>query len=255
MPFSVGLTLAVTDNHDGTAAVSVTGATTGRKISVYTSPVTLSANPQSWTLSATGNASGGALNANATVSLGAFNWLAVQYDAGAVNVESMSPIIFAPLIAPANSVKAIWEQCLDALKTGIQGLSLSGLPSVNVSKVWWPELSANLSNAMPGVQIAPVGSEEYVNQVTTQDDLDYPCVVVIVDKANKQSQANLSRVLLWRQSISRAFRYRPNALIQGCYTCDIAPDLVLNPDAYRDNLIISVILFKFRVREPRGYGS
>lgn len=248
------LNLIVADAGTATAAATVTGGTTGRTAQVFYQKRTAQAGPQSWTSGGTGVFDGtGTATVNVTpgTSYGRYTWFAVQLDNTGLEADNFSQSYFRPLVDP--TYRSVWERCVVAVKDTIDGLTLDGIDSTRTLAAWWPKILKNMTPQPPAILVAPFASEDYPNiGVNDEDDVGYPVIVVMVDKLNNDSAANMTRDLLWREQISRVFRFQRLAGVNEIYNSQIQPDVVVHPDAYANGLLVSTLLFRFVSREPRG---
>lgn len=248
------LQLIVADSNNALATATVTGGTTGRTAQLFYQLRSAQVGPVSWTsggtavFDGTGTAS---ISVTPSGSYGRYSWLAVQLDAGGTNVTNFSQSYFRPLVDPV--YRSVWDRCTFNTKETIDGLILDGIPTTKTVAAWWPKILRNMSPAPPAILIAPFASEDYPNTgVNDEDDVGYPVIVVMVDKINNDSAANMSRDLLWREQISRVLRFQRLAGVPEIYNAQIQPDVVVHPDAYANGLLVSTLLFRFVSREPRG---
>lgn len=248
------LDLIVADAGSASALATVTGGTAGRTAQVFYQHRAAQVGPGSWTSGGTGVFDGtgtASVSVSPSGSYGRYSWFAVQLDGPGTGVEDFSQSYYRPLVDP--DYKSVWERCVLAVKDTIDGLALDGIASANVVAEWWPKILKNMTPRPPAVLIAPFASEDYPNTgVNDQDDVGYPVIVVMVDKLNSESAANMTRDLLWREQISRVFRFQRLAGVPEIYNSQIQPDVVVHPDAYANNLLVSTLLFRFVSRESRG---
>jgi hypothetical protein len=252
--FSVNtLTLSVADLQNGSARLALSGATVGRRVDFYYAPWGATPGPQSWTLATTVTISTNPTLITFTPSsgLGYYNWIAIQYDSTNTFGEDTSPVVYRNLTDP--TVVSTWEQCCDALVTGIQSLTLSGLANSKIQKFWFPDTNKNIQPVPPCVQIFPTSKEQYKNQLTGLDDVGYAVAVLFIDVANRGSQQNMTRDLLWRSITASAFRFQALTQVSNCYNCNIDPGIVVDPVGWqKNNYIYSSLVFVFICRERRG---
>lgn len=252
--FAVTTTLIVADAGGGTATITVSGATVGRTVRAYYQYRTAQAGPTGWiaagiaTVGAGGQAS---ISVTPATGYGYYTWVVAQFDSAGLLVENLSQTYFRPLVDP--TARSVWERCAVAVKDVIDGLNLSGIDTSHSLVEWWPKILRGMSPAPPCVLVAPFSAEDYPNTgVNDQDDVGYPVLVVLVDKLNNDSAANMTRDLLWREKVSRVFRFQRLAGVPEVYNSDIRPDVVVHPDAYANGLLVSSILLRFISRESRG---
>lgn len=246
------LTLAVTDNLDQTATPVASGVAAGALVLFYRGAWTGRADVVAWTQVATAVANGSGVATPAPVSgSGFFVWQAISGPTGQ-NADAVSNLAYKPVAAPATV--SVWEQCANAVQVTIRSLALDGLPDDKVVVQWYPKIERDVQPAPPCCLVAPFGSEQYsAGYFNSTDEVVYPVIVVLIDKLNSDSRLNITRDLLWRQRIQRAFRRQRLAGVASVGYTEPQPDAVVNPDAYNANLLVSATVFKFTsYREPRG---
>jgi hypothetical protein len=247
------LSLIVADAGAHVAAATVAGGTAGRTAQLFYQSRAAQVGPATWTSggSAVFDGSGVAAVSADPGGFGRYQWFAVQLDAGGTAAENFSQNYFRPLVDP--EYRSVWERCVLAVKDGINDLTLDGVAAAKVVAEWWPKILKGMDPVPPAVLVAPFAAEDYPpTGVNDQDDVGYPVVVVLVDKLNNDSAANMTRDLLWRERISRAFRFQRLAGVPEIYNSAIQPDVVVHPDAYAHGLLVSTLLFRFVSREDRG---
>lgn len=143
---------------------------------------------------------------------------------------------------------AVFKQCLDAVTTQIKILSLSGVSndSIVVQKLPWDR---NVTK--PGVFIYPV-PETLVQATNASDDVGYGVMVVMVQASNQNLTSNVSRLLTWRQQISRHFRFQRLTGVSEIFQCLIVPQLVFSPGDFLNQFDVSALLIRCMSRESRG---
>lgn len=251
MPFTTALTLTVSDVA-GVAQAAVGGGTNGRTVRLYRAPFTGRTAMRAWTLAGSGTITGTtATITDAAAGSGYYDWLAVQLTGGG-DVDAMSGAVYRPLGTDDENSQSVWEQCVTHTVTTITALQLSGLTSDKIIDGWLPTKFQGISPAPPSCWVAPFGAETYPGRLNDKDDVGYPVVVLLIDAADRESRRNFRRNLIWRERISRALRYDAPAGISEVFWTDINPDTIVNPDAWRDGLWASALLFRFISREERG---
>lgn len=248
------LQLIVADAGSAQATATISGGTSGRTAQVFYQNRSAQVGPVSWTSGGTAafNGSGiASLSVTPSGSFGRYSWFAVQLDAGGTLAENFSQSYFRPLVDA--TYRSVWDRCVFNVKDTIDGLTLSGIASSKIIAEWWPKILRNMTPQPPAILVAPFAAEDYPNTgVNDEDDLGYPVIVVMVDAINNDAAANMTRDLLWREQISRVFRFQRLAGVPEIYTCQIQPDVVVHPDAIANGLLVSTLLFRFVSREPRG---
>lgn len=251
MPFATTLTLSVADVA-GEALATIGGATNGRTVRLYRAPFNARTQMQTWTLAGTAVvASGGATITDAAAGSGYYSWLAVQLTAGG-DVDLMSGTCYRPLGTDDENSVSVWEQCVTHAATIITALALPGLTADKIIDGWVPTKFQEIQPYAPSVWVAPFSAESYPGIINDKDDVGYPVLVLMVDAADRESRKNFRRNLIWRERISRALRYQVPAGISEVFYTEIQPDVVTNPEAWRDGLWASALLFRYLSREERG---
>lgn len=248
------LELIVADAGLGEATATVSGGTSGRTAQLFYQRRTAQVGPVVWASGGTAvfDGSGQAvISSTPAAGFGRYSWFAVQLDTGGTAATNFSQNYFRPLVD--QEYQSVWERCVLNVKDTIDGLTLDGITTAKTLAQWWPKILRNMTPEPPAILIAPFASEDYPNTgVNDEDDVGYPVVVVMVDKINNEGAVNMRRDLLWREQISRVFRYQRLAGVPEIYNSQIQPDVVVHPDAYAHGLLVSSILFRFVSREPRG---
>lgn len=246
--------MSVADAGGGSANCLVSGGTAGRTVQVFYAARGTQVGPYAWTSGGTGTLDGlGEVAVSVTPSggFGYYQWFAVELSVGGATAGNFSPVYYRPLIDADE--QAVWDRCVDGVIQVINSLNLSGLPEAKLVKDWWPKVKRGIEPAPPCCLVSPFAAEDYpLSGVVDEDDVGYPVIVVLVDAINTESQAKMTRDLLWRQKISRALRNQRLAGVPEIYNTQIVPDTVVNPDAYANNILVSPVLYRFTSREPRG---
>lgn len=154
---------------------------------------------------------------------------------------------------------SVLEDILQAVKTGITGLSLSGLSSSNVLVQKVPSIRpADLPAATSGpfVVVAPLGAEQIDPAAGTnlRDDKVYPIIAAIVAVDSQSQSANRDTYLTWRQTIIRKFNHNLTAFsgVSTVINSVVQPQAIVDPDAFFGrNVFVSAMLVQVTSREPR----
>lgn len=146
---------------------------------------------------------------------------------------------------------SVWEAVLDAVVTGVQGLSLTGVSSGNVVRVWSPRLVKGVDSA-PRVWVYPAGAEDQPGTLTGVDDISYPVGVTMARAGNQDREANIPAMLEARQKVFRYFRNQRLSGVSEIQTCRAEPGPVLDPGKFADNVLWWTITLRFVSREARG---
>jgi hypothetical protein len=239
----VAITLAVTDNGDGTGAVAtVAGSDGGGTNTLFRAPFAGLQQNLAWTAS-------GTRTGNGTIAVNPGSGQYFWYVTGLVGgVAALSNVTFQALTDQTTSVH---YRCLTAVQQRIQGLSLSGISSAQVVIKFlgreWPDV-----DNPPNVMVVPYGKEGQPGLLAGRDDIEYPVVVLIFDKLNQDYTSNLARDLLWRQQIFRALRHQRLVGVPEVITVTAEPDFVVNLEAFNRNVLLSGLRLLCRSREVRG---
>lgn len=236
----MALSITVTDNGDGTGGVCTITGSAGGTVSLYYALFDGQHQAYSWTLFGSRTGNGNIVITGLT--MGFYLWQCREgSDASPVYLKNLS-----------DGTTAVHYRILEAVKTGVNAIGLSGIPSAQVHRVWLPRVLEGLTT-FPAVLICPVGAETDVSALTGRDDIGYPVLVALVDKQQADNVANMPRNLLWRQKVARYFRHqRLSGVTEVQLPTEIIPDQVVLPEAFSKNLFMSAILFRFVSREPRG---
>lgn len=236
------LALTVSDAGDGTGAATVTGSASGSTNTLYRSAWDGQSGALAWTLHGTRTADG----TIAIAVTGLFFW---RLDNLAAGVTTTAPGYYQPIIDPDDA--SIHNIILDAVKAKILALSLTGIQSTRLLKRWIPRVWEEADNT-PSCIIAPPGREQMIGMLNNKDDVGYPVVVCFLDKLNQDVTKNMERDLLWRQRVSRAFREQriPGAPL--VYKTIVEPDAIVDPTAYQNGYLASLMILRAVTRETRG---
>lgn len=155
----------------------------------------------------------------------------------------------------ANSVEF---QCLDAVRTVIRALGLTGVSSSSIvyKKLPLERVKRNDSLSYPIIIITPARKTmPWAQGDNVQDDIIYGVLVTLVDVDNQERtlEANLNKYLLFLQQIEKAFHVKGLVgVVPGIYTCAVEPADPVLPAAWGQNLWASALLLKFTSRENRN---
>lgn len=239
--------LAVVDHLDGTGATaSISGAGSLDVHQLYYASFDgMMDAPHALTTSVTitGNAS-----ATLALPVGYYLWLARN-----TATDALLPICYQN-ISDA-SVEAKHYECLEAVRLRINSMNLAGLSSAKIIRRWVPNIYESTEIAPPVVVIAPIGAEDYLKTgVISQDDVGYPVIVAIVDAVNVDGDAleGQNRYLYWRQRIAQAFVNQRLPGVDRNFSCRIIPEAIVDPGAFRENYLVSILVFQFLSRMSRG---
>lgn len=242
----MAVTLAVTDNADGTGGIAtVSGVTGGTTTTVYRSAFTGSMKSYDWT--SVGTITGNSTLAVATV--GYWVWFAVNNNAGVLTFSNMYYQNFT------NGLSSIHYDIMQAIVTRINTIGLD----VQESKVllrWIPRPLENIDGNPPFIFICPLGVEQDASKLMARDDIGYPVGIFIVDAGNQNYKIHLQRDLAWREKIAKALRHQ---LIPGLgpevFNSKVEYGGIIDVSAFLKNHIVSGLVMRFFVRELRGLGA
>ena len=232
------LALSVTDNGDGTGGVAtISGSAGGSANIVYYSLFTGDMGSIAWT-------SGGSRTADGTVALALAkgNYLFQLTSDGAIGPGGHQSF--------TDSADAIHKRVLDAVKTRIASTGV--LASAKILVKWWPRATDPDFANLPLIFVAPLGSERFVGQLNTTDDVIYPALVAYIAVQNQDSVANLNTVTMFREKVSKALIKQRLAGIQEVWDCDIDADTFFDADKFLKNFMVSQMAFGFKARRTRG---
>ena len=118
------------------------------------------------------------------------------------------------------------------IQTTINGLALSGNPSIAIQEV---AVYQDGDSRLPFISISPYGPEELQFEFTSIDGVHYPTLVAIVAAKDVTS---LEQRLGWRQSMRRALNNKSAmATIQGNVNLVVKPGNVVEPRAFFDRKV------------------
>jgi len=219
-------TLVVVDKADGTGATAtISGGDAGATNTVKTSPIST----PNWSTSGSRVGNG---TVNLALSVG-FYW---GYCESVLGGTAMTvPVWFA--VTDGTDPVAI--RCLDAVAAGIQGLGLSGSPTVVKQKFPW-----NAGAISPGIFLSLV--PESVTPATNKaDDIGYGVMVTMIRASNHNlTIADGKTALGWREAISAAFRSKPLAGVSEVYTVRCEPTSVFWAEGFKEQYDVSALVLR-----------
>jgi hypothetical protein len=239
----MAVTLAITDNADGTGAVAtVSGVVGGTSTTVYYSTFTGAMGSYIWT-------SAGIVVGNSTLATalatGFYVWLAVNDNGG---VLTLSSLVYRNL---TDATESVHELIVDAVVTRIKSIGLDGITSSKIKRLWVPKSDPTLTPP-PAVIVSPLGAEGDESNVMSQDDIGYPVLVVITDALNGNNDLNMRRDLAWREKIAKALRNQRLSGVAQVFDAKIDYGPTIDVAQFFKNAFVSVLMFRFVVRESRG---
>lgn len=158
----------------------------------------------------------------------------------------------------------VYLRCLDGAKAVIDGMGLSGDPTVLVRKVPVDQsIGTNKTTDWPVIIIAPWRDPILPDAGPIQmDDVVYGAMCLLLDRDNREGtvRANLDRILGWRETIRRHFHlpgstsaaYELIDSIASLINITVEPMDATLREAWAQGLYGSALLLKFTSRETRG---
>jgi hypothetical protein len=152
---------------------------------------------------------------------------------------------------------AVQYDILGAIKTAIQGLSLSGVSSANVVLL---KVATDQQSDLPGVKfpailLAPFGAETMDPAAGTnvRDDTVYPVLVGIVAADNRSQTASFETYLGWRESIRKKFHNNISAFsgVSSVFNSVVSPLAIVDAPAWLKNSFVSGLIVRVSSREAR----
>lgn len=199
----MALSITAVDSQNGGGIIATVAGSSGGSVSIYHQ----AADVTTWTLlgTRTGN---GAVTATLTGGKTYFLY--------AVESSTVSNVISQAL---TNSTDAVLEQILAAVLSQLQALATAGgfpgigsiFPSLTADQIIrQDELDLNTLNCnYPCIVVVP-GSNESIgsDEMTQTDDITYPVMCFILNTHDMTDMEYKKYYLLWREQISRKFRYQ-----------------------------------------------
>ncbi len=138
---------------------------------------------------------------------------------------------------------SVFSQCLSAVKTTIDGLSLSGSPTVTVRKH-----SVDDRQVFHGITLSPepVRSGQGTN---ADDDNGYGILVTMALASAQGYTENLEKLNLWTQSIRNAFSGKRLSGVTEVYVCWCEADRNFDDRKYADDYDFSTFIIRCWSRE------
>lgn len=239
----MAVTLAITDNGDGTGGVAtVSGVVALTSTTVYYA--LFNGNMQAYTWVSAGVVVG---NDDLVLALpvGFYAWLAVNNNAGAVTISGWVYQNLTDVVTP------IHKRILEGVQQRIISIGLEDIPDSRVVVRWIPQRDAG-GLAVPHILVTPLGVENDQSILMARDDIGYPVFVTIVDGINRQDDLNLRRDLRWREQIAKSLRNQKLSGVPEVFDTKIDYGQTVDVQAYLHNALVSLIMFRFLVRETRG---
>lgn len=147
---------------------------------------------------------------------------------------------------------SLHNRCLEAIKTLIQGLGLSGIASTNIR--WLPRIKEQqlevAADELPLVIVAPPGKETIPGGTNERDDVGYPCVISFF-AADPDIDNDMPRNLAWREDTIAALREQRLAGVEEIHRIEIVPDVIIDPAAWANNYWFSAFVARCYARQAR----
>ncbi len=156
-----------------------------------------------------------------------------------------------------NGTESLHYQCLQAVKTRLQELALSGMDSDNIlvheilDSRYLTKEGSNPTK-LPGIIITPGGAEQATGGTNTRDDIAYPVNVFIVAARNQTIDTGYKTYLQWRQQCMAALRSQRLSGVSDQFNVKVEPGEIVNRTAWEKNFWASGFTVRFTCRETRG---
>lgn len=144
-------------------------------------------------------------------------------------------------------------QILDAAVTALQALTLTGITSTNIVQLTVPDDKDRWIPDLPGIIVAPFGTEAFARGTNKSDDIGYPVLIAILDSGNEQNTTSLDARLLWRETILDHFIHnRLGVAGVSIYDQTIEPASIVDQAAwYQKQLFVSALIMRVWARKQR----
>lgn len=140
----------------------------------------------------------------------------------------------------------------EAVVTVIQGLSLTGVMSVNVQRLVSSQDVAIEGVQFPAIRVAMTGRETMDPSAGTNqsDELVYPVAVYMLDVANQDQQAKSGgdTWLYWRELIAKAFHNKRLSAVSTSLKCVVQPMEIHSREAWKSNIWLSGLVVNVHCR-------
>lgn len=156
---------------------------------------------------------------------------------------------------------SVQKTLIDTTYTEIDGLSLTygAAQSPSLKKFRTPNELPRNSSSFPLIAIASLGSEKINSdpreETNKSDTIDYPVYVAILTAGNADQSFDADELpYTWRESIVDHFLHnRFSGLPTGCSHLNtlVEPGPTIDPSAWKDNIILSSLTLRYRVRKQR----
>lgn len=169
------------------------------------------------------------------------------------------PVSPSPSVSPSASPSipvgedVVYSDILDTVKDEIGDLNLMVGLNIQVQKVPTDQPKERL--ILPAILISVINQEQILLAYNSCDDIVYPVVVYIVDRArNDVTSTNLDVLLYWRQTIRAHFHYKSFPVdLSTVSKSVVVSDRVIYPETFtRKDLYVSGLILNFYSRELRS---
>lgn len=146
---------------------------------------------------------------------------------------------------------------MEAIKTAIQALALTGVSSTNVLIQKIPRDSSSdvpAASQMPLILISPVGAESIdpTGGTNIRDQVVYPIQVLMLDRDDQSQTSNYDRYLLWRETIRQRFTNCRLSGVSEVVRVRVEASDILNPPAWTKGYFLGGLRIMVTSREERG---
>lgn len=153
---------------------------------------------------------------------------------------------------------SVHEAILDAVETRLEALDLDGTEE-RIERRFALDETWLINLKTPCLIVSPVGSESEstLGDVTGKDGWQYPLVVRIVERVDRENKKTVPHILKWRQRIKRALHHQqataPFTSIVELMDILYQSSTLLEPAGLEYKLLISSLNFLCFTREIRDY--
>jgi len=224
--------IAIVDNEDGTATVTISGSDAGTSNTVYTAD---------WASDAWESAGSRVGDGDVAVDPGtSVFWAYVVSSDGSQQVVSD----LAHGTATDGTTSVLYRS-LVAVRDVIRGLALSGVGS---AQIVWQKQPWDRNSVHPGIFCCPE-PETIQHRTNVRSDVGYGVLVVMVRASNRNLIDAFDTFTLWREQISRALRAKPLTGVSEVYHVTIEPKAVILPEAFRNQFDVGALVVRCHSRE------
>ena len=140
-----------------------------------------------------------------------------------------------------------FKNCLDAIVTIIDGLSLDGMDEAKVRR-----MPHDGEHYWPGITVHPV-TEKFDTGTNKTEHVGYGCQITMVLNCDNDDDFQINRVLSWREAIRKKFVEDPTlGSVTGVYRMTVEHGHVFQWDDLVDkNYDVSSLIIRVWVEETR----